>query len=42
MMWWNAHGKKIKTDIIEEATEIIEKMDIDILNFEESPSDKDF
>lgn len=32
--------EKLKQIFIEEATEIIEKMDIDILNFEESPSDK--
>ncbi|MDD2384396.1 MAG: chemotaxis protein CheA [Sulfurospirillaceae bacterium] len=33
--------EKLKQIFIEEATEIIEKMDIDILNFEESPSNKD-
>lgn len=32
--------EKLKQIFIEEASEIIEKMDIDILNFEESPSDK--
>lgn len=32
--------EKLKQIFVEEATEIIEKMDIDILNFEESPSDK--
>ena len=32
--------EKLKQIFIEEATEIIEKMDIDILNFEESPRDK--
>lgn len=32
--------EKLKQIFIEEANEIIEKMDIDILNFEESPSDK--
>jgi two-component system chemotaxis sensor kinase CheA len=31
----------IKNIFIEEATDIIEKLDIDILNFEESPEDKD-
>ena len=32
--------EKLKQIFIEEATEIIEKMDIDILNFEDAPSDK--
>lgn len=32
--------EKLKQIFIEEASEIIEKMDIDILNYEESPSDK--
>ncbi len=32
--------EKLKQIFIEEATDIIEKMDIDILNYEESPSDK--
>jgi len=32
--------EKLKQIFIEEATEIIEKMDIDIINFEEAPSDK--
>lgn len=32
--------EKLKQIFVEEATEIIEKMDIDILNYEESPSDK--
>ena len=32
--------EKLKQIFIEEANEIIEKMDIDILNYEESPSDK--
>ena len=32
--------EKLKQIFIEEANEIIEKMDVDIINFEESPSDK--
>jgi len=32
--------EKLKQIFIEEATDIIEKMDIDILNYEESPNDK--
>ncbi len=32
--------EKLKQIFIEEANEIIEKMDIDIINYEESPSDK--
>lgn len=32
--------EKLKNIFVEEATEIIEKMDVDIINFEESPSDK--
>ena len=33
--------EEIKEIFIEEATEIIEKLDIDIINFEENPEDKD-
>lgn len=32
--------EKLRQIFIEEANEIIEKMDVDILNYEESPSDK--
>lgn len=32
--------EKLKQIFVEEATEIIEKMDVDIINFEEYPSDK--
>lgn len=32
--------EKLKQIFIEEANDIIEKMDIDILNYEESPSNK--
>lgn len=33
--------EQIKEIFIEEATEIIEKLDVDIINFEETPQDKD-
>lgn len=33
--------EQIKDIFIEEATEIIEKLDVDIINFEENPEDKD-
>ena len=32
--------EKLRQIFIEEANEIIEKMDVDIINYEESPSDK--